>query len=246
MAERASGAAAPATLAGDVRRRHRRRVARNRAAVGVAAAAVVAVAITPAYRSFQADPVGSPTDTAGEGTALPNGRGPSGDPKNVPVPGTSSTLPPRDGPGTGSPRPDASRAPGDPAPEPAPAPGAGAKLPRWIGYLPTGLKALAPCADHRKGGRTTTACKWSGAGGWAEVHVTRGPGLTAPGDVPGVPSLPSMGGGVKVHGRPAVATDRPDRGRQIAWIERPGVGVTVLVGPALRDQLMSIAEGVRP
>ncbi|MWK35881.1 hypothetical protein GEV43_18750 [Actinomadura sp. J1-007] len=64
--------------------------------------------------------------------------------------------------------------------------------------------------------------------------------------MPGVPSLPSVTGGAKVHGRPAVATDRPDRGRQITWVERPGVGVTVLVGPALRDQLMSIAEGVRP
>jgi hypothetical protein len=45
---------------------------------------------------------------------------------------------------------------------------------------------------------------------------------------------------------PALTGDRPGSGRQVSWIAKPGTGVTVTAAGAAKDQLMRIAEGVRP
>ncbi|MDL4776330.1 hypothetical protein [Actinomadura xylanilytica] len=249
MVEHVADASAPATLAGDVRGRYRRRVARIRVALGVGAAAVVAVAIIPGYQSFRAGQVSTPAASDG-----PAGRGGPDEPGRAmpqPVPsrtsGAPAPVPSRDIGGTESPRPLLSHPPGQGGPD-GPS-GDGGPAPGWMTYLPSGLRALRPCAELEKGGRRTTNCRWSGTNGWVEVHITRGSGLAGPGDV--IDGAPTAGGTPvagkdRVHGHPAVTTDRPDRGRQIAWVERPGVGILVLVGPALRDELLTVAEGVRP
>ncbi len=59
----------------------------------------------------------------------------------------------------------------------------------------------------------------------------------------GTPGVP---GHTSVRGIPALTGDRPDSARQISWLARPGVGVTVTAKGSAKEQLMRIAEGVRP
>ncbi|GAA2605951.1 hypothetical protein SMC26_32655 [Actinomadura fulvescens] len=239
MAEHTAEASAPASLAARVRHRHRRRVARIRTTVGVAAVAVVAIAAVPSYRSLDAGPVSAsrtPTST-GTAAALPPGQ------DRTPAPGPSRTPRSTDGPGTGS-----TRQPTVPGTTPSgsggPIPGGGAsKLPAWVTYMPSGLSAAGPCATHRSGQRSTTTCRWQGSSGSVEVRLVRGMGFAGPESLAAFPTVPTP---TTVRGRRAIMTDRPDTGRQIAWLDRPGVGVLVVVGGAARAQLLRIAEGVRP
>ncbi|MEW2355262.1 hypothetical protein [Spirillospora sp. NPDC029432] len=237
MAERVAGAEAPPSLVADVRRRHRRRQTRIRVTVGVAAAAVAVAVVAPGYQSFRADPVGSngrPDDPGGK-SAPPASPGPtvSGLPKSAaPAPGKSG----KDG------RP-AGEDPAERGGEPSKGGIAGIKVPAWVTFLPTGLKAEAPCAAGTENGARTTTCRWRGPAGWVEIRLVRGSGLGGPEDLMKSPGVPRP---ASVRGERAITADRPDSGRQIAWMERPGLGVVVAAGGGTRDQLMRIAEGVRP
>jgi hypothetical protein len=234
MAEQVAESAAPPSLVDDVRRRHRRRVTRIRVTVGVAAAAVAVAVAAPGYQSFRAEPVGSKggPDGAG-GTPAPSG----------PAPPPVSTLPKSasPAPGTGGGKPA-----GRDAPESGHRPSggiAGIRLPRWVTFLPAGLRAEAPCASATEGSTRTTTCRWRGPDGWVEIRLVRGSGLGGPEDLMRAPAVPRP---TSVRGARAISADRPDSSRQIAWIARPGVGVVVVVGEETRDQLMRVAEGVRP
>ncbi|TDD68135.1 hypothetical protein E1298_38745 [Actinomadura rubrisoli] len=110
-------------------------------------------------------------------------------------------------------------------------------------FLPGGLAASGPCAVTGGAGRKTTTCKWRGNAGWVEIVVVRGNGF-GPEDLSPMPGVP---GRTSVRGMPALTADRPDAGRQISWLARPGLGVIVKAGGgSAKDQLMRIAEGVRP
>ncbi|MFG1998896.1 hypothetical protein ACGFNU_07095 [Spirillospora sp. NPDC048911] len=239
MAEHTAEASAPASLATTVRHRHRRRVTRIRTAAGVAAVAAVAIAVVPSYRSFHAGPVSaSRTPTSTGPAALPPG------PDKPPAPGPSRPPHSTEGPGAGSTRHPASpgATPGDRG-GPLPTGGGAAKLPAWVTYLPSGLSATAPCSTRRSARESTTTCRWRGPSGSVEVRVVRGTGFAGPeslGTFPGVPTP------ADVRGRRAIMADRPDASRQIAWLDRPGVGVLVVAGGAVRDRLLQIAEGIRP
>ncbi|TDC63202.1 hypothetical protein E1200_23135 [Actinomadura sp. GC306] len=241
MAEQVAGTTAPASLAADVKRRHRRRRARMHAAAGAAAVTVAALALIPAYQSFRATPAGNP------GTARPANGGPAPEqPERPPAPGSSAPPSAKGEPGAGaSPRSTARPAPGGSAEgtrKPGPG-GAAGGLPGWIGYVPDGLTAAGPCTVTGGAERETTTCKWRGSPGWLEITVVKGSGLTGPRDLMTSPGLP---GRTSVRGAPALTADRPGSGRQISWLARPGVGVTVAGGGPVESRLMRIAEGVRP
>ncbi|MEU5876724.1 hypothetical protein [Spirillospora sp. NPDC047279] len=238
MAEHTAEASAPPSLAARVRHRHRRRQRRNRTALGIAAVAVTAIAAVPSYKSFQAEPVSSVGPSASGGAATPSPPGTAAQPP-VPGPAPSSRSA---GPGTGpSHRPSGPGKPGDhglPLP-----PGKAPRLPAWVTYLPSGLTADGPCGTERGAHDTTTTCRWRGPSGSVEVRVIRGSGFTGPESLASFPAVPAP---AAVRGQRAIMGDRPDAGRQIAWLDRPGVGVLVIVGGAARDRLLRIAEGVRP
>ncbi|HEU5031385.1 MAG TPA: hypothetical protein VFV01_41165 [Spirillospora sp.] len=241
MAEQVAGTAAPPSLVADVRRRHRRRTNRIRATVGVAAASVAALALVPTYQSFRATPAG---DSA---TSRPSG-GPAilEQPERRPASGLPASPSPEGRPEAGStpkpsahPRSGGDAGGGDGRPG---VPGATMKLPAWVTYLPGGLTAAGPCTVTGDAKRRTTTCKWGGTDGWVQIALVKGSGvgLTDLAPVGGVPTRTT------VRGMPALTGDRPGSGRQVSWIAKPGTGVTVTAAGAEKDQLMRIAEGVRP
>ncbi|MBO2451343.1 hypothetical protein J4573_29920 [Actinomadura barringtoniae] len=236
MAEHTADASAPSSLAEDVRHRYRRRVTRIRTTVGAATALAVLTALVPTtYHSFRADPVSaSKTPTA----AAPPAPGSNG-PAQPPAPGESRSPRTSENPGAGaSQHPSPRLGPG--GGHGSAAPGTGSNpLPGWVTYLPSGLGAAQPCADQG----TTTTCRWTGAAGTVEIRVVRNAGLTAP---EGLGVLPAMPKPASVRGHKAFVSDRPGAARQIAWIDRPGVGVIVTAAGSVRDDLLRIAEGVRP
>ncbi|MBC6459506.1 hypothetical protein [Actinomadura sp. HBU206391] len=238
MAEHVAEASAPSSLVTDVRRRHRRRVTRIRTTVGVAAAAVVAIAALPAADFFDigaAAPVGAPT-TASKGPAAP-------------PPGSQQPL----GPGTpdprtssGEPRAGATVKPSATPPHRRGGPSGGVIPPvvDWLAYLPSGLRAVGPCADERSETRRTIICRWTGPAGTLEVRLHSGSGLTKPEDVFALSAVPKY---TSVRGQRAITLERTlagGAGSLVMWIDHPGSGVTVSVSPSLRTQLMRIAEGV--
>ncbi|MGI5419284.1 hypothetical protein [Actinomadura luteofluorescens] len=242
MAEQVAGATASSSLVTDVKRRHRRRKARLHAAAGVAAASVAALALVPTYQSFQATPAGDTETTRPSNTVsalrLPERPPASGLPESPSPKGRSEAG------ASQKPEPRGSSAPGE---TPA-TPGAGGivdALPKWITYLPDGLAAAGPCVVSGDGGadRTTTTCTWRGADGWVEIALVKGGKLTGPQDLLRVTGIPRR---TSVHGMPALTGERADSARQISWLARHGVGVTVTASGAAKDRLMRIAEGVRP
>lgn len=243
MAEQVAGTSAAPSLVREVRRRHRRRKARIHAVAGVAAASVAALALVPTYQSFRATPAGS-----SETSRPTNSVSATRQPERPPVPGPSRSPSTMGGAGTGAshkPEVQPSRPGGSPH-----LPGIGGaldELPRWITYLPDGLTATGPCTVTGSGTgaakRKTTTCKWRGGAGWVEIALVKGSGLAGPQDLMTTPGIP---GRTTVRGMPALIGDRPGAGRQISWLARPGVGVTVSGGGSATDQLMRIAEGVRP
>ncbi|GAA2447228.1 hypothetical protein GCM10010191_75550 [Actinomadura vinacea] len=238
MEEQVAEAAAPPTLVTDVRRRHRRRVTRIRVTVGVAAAAVAVAAVAPGYQSFRAGTVGSKGEPAGKGGAAasqpPTTTAAPGPPEASVKPGAS---------GAGRPKKPAGRDDAEPGREPSGGGGGAVELPGWVKFLPSGLKVEKPCATARDGENRVTGCRWRGGDRWVEIKVVRGPGMSGPEDMIKAPGVPKPS---TVRGMRAITTEGPDSGSQIAWMERPGVGVIVAAGGGARDQLMRIAEGVRP
>ncbi|MEU8123539.1 hypothetical protein AB0C21_32895 [Spirillospora sp. NPDC049024] len=240
MAEQVAGATASQSLVADVKRRHRRRKARVHAAAGVAAASVAALALVPTYQSFRATPAGDSETTRPSNTVsalqLPERPPASGVPGSPSPKGTSEAG--------ASQKPQEHGSSGDGhAPSKPGLPGAVGKLPQWITYLPAGLTSTGPCDVARSAGRETTTCTWRGSGGWVEIALVKGDGLTGPQDLMRAPGVP---GHTSVHGMPALTGDRPDSARQISWMARSGVGVTVTAAGTAKDRLMRIAEGVRP
>jgi hypothetical protein len=238
MAEHTADASAPDSLADDVRHRYRRRVTRIRTTVGAVAALAVLTAVAPTtYHSFRADPVSATrTPTA----AAPSATGSDG-PARPPAPGESRSPRTSENPGAGAsqhatPRTTSGAGHGSSTPGTSPIP-----LPGWVTYLPSGLDAAArqPCAEQ--GG--TTTCRWSGSAGTVEIRVVRSAGMTGPEAFGSLPAVPKP---VTVRGRRAFMSEQPGATRQIAWIDRPGVGVVVSAAGSARDQLLRIAEGVRP
>jgi hypothetical protein len=237
MTEHVAAASAPRSLVTAVRRRHRRRVIRIRATVAVAAVAAAAIATVPVYQTVRAAPAGGPDPRTGVGPATVS---------TMPMP-SAATPYPRSSPG----RAEATVRPAPTRSAHGPGRG-GARGPRaWVTFVPPGLDEVGSCVDQRVSGRPTTACRWAGVGGSAvEVRFVDDPGLVAPEDV--ISPAPMPGNVLtsdQVHGRPAVVTDTAGAvgtGGQVAWIERPGLGVVVLVTKPLRDQLLRIADGVRP
>jgi hypothetical protein len=75
------------------------------------------------------------------------------------------------------------------------------------------------------------------------VDVIRAPSLKRPEEL-GTPS--ALARHTTVHGHQALSTQNPDGGDRIVWIDRPGVGVIVVVSRSLNDQLARIAGGIRP
>ncbi|SFO08017.1 MULTISPECIES: hypothetical protein [Actinomadura] len=238
MAEQVAETSASPSLVTDVKRRHRRRRARVHAAAGVAAASVAALALVPTYQSFRATPAGSsetarPTDTV---SALRLPERPS-------APGLPASPSSKGRPGTdSSPKPEARESSGG-APHKPGLGGAVGGLPSWITYLPDGLASTGPCEVSGNAGRKTTTCGWRGGSGWVEIALVKGGGLTGPQDLMKSAGVP---GRTSVRGTPALIGDRPGSARQVSWLARPGVGVTVTAAGTARDQLMRIAEGVRP
>lgn len=241
MAEQVAGATASPSLVADVKRRHRRRRARVHAAAGVAAASVAALALVPTYQSFRATPAGSTETARPTGTASA-----SRPPERPPASGLPASPPSKGRPEAGaSPKPEAhpSSGGGDTAPHKPGVGGVVDRLPDWITYIPDGLAADGPCAVAGDAGRKTTTCAWRGDAGSVEIALVTGSGLTGPRDLMRTPGLP---GHTSVRGMPALVGDGPDSTRQISWMVRPGVGVTVTAKGTTKDRLMRIAEGVRP
>ncbi|NVI89627.1 hypothetical protein [Actinomadura sp. BRA 177] len=240
MAEQVAGTSASPSLVTDVKRRHRRRRARMHAAAGAAAVSVAALALVPTYQSFRAAPAGN-SETARPTATVPASR----PPERPPAAGLPAS-PPSEG------RPEAGASS---KPEAHPSSGGGTdsrkpgvddvvgKLPGWISYIPDGLAATGPCRTAHDAGRETTTCAWRGKTGWVEIALVKGGKLTGPRDLMGTPGVP---GHTSVRGIPALTGDRPDSARQISWLARPGVGVTVTAKGSAKEQLMRIAEGVRP
>ncbi|RFS86130.1 hypothetical protein D0T12_05755 [Actinomadura spongiicola] len=241
MAEQVAEASASPSLVADVKRRHRRRKARTHTAAAVAAASVAALILVPTYQSFRATPVGT------VGTERPTSNVPASQrPERPPAPGQSRPPSNKERPGAGtSAKPKPPPSPGGPEAGPRrPGPGGVVDdLPRWITYLPDGLAAASPCAVAGGAERRTTTCAWRGDAGWVEIVLVRSQGLSDPRDLMRPAGIP---GRTTVRGMPAFTIDRPDSGRQISWLARPGVGVTVSAGGSVKGQLMRIAEGVRP
>ena len=240
MAERVAGTSASPSLVADVKRRHRRRKARLHAAAGAAAASVAALALVPAYQSFRATPVGN-SATARPTASVPASR----PPERPPAAGLPASPPSKGRPGAGAPSEPAAHPSSGAGTEPSGpgAAGAAGALPDWITYIPGGLTATGPCRVARDAGRETTTCAWRGDTGWVEIALVKGGGLTGPRDLMRTPGVP---GHTSVRGIPALTGDRPDSARQISWLARPGVGVTVTAKGSAKDRIMRIAEGVRP
>ncbi|MGP4024613.1 hypothetical protein [Actinomadura sp. 3N407] len=241
MAEQVAEATASPSLVVDVKRRHRRRKARMHAAAGVAAASVAALALVPTYQSFRATPAGNSETSRPTGGVSEHRQ-----PERPPAPGLSESPSAKEKPGAGTSRaPEAHpSAGGSPVnPEKPGIGGAVDDLPRWIAYVPGGLTATGPCAVSDGPKRETTTCEWRGSAGWLEIAVVKASGLADPRDLMKTPGIP---GRTTVRGLPALTGDRPGSGRQISWLARPGVGVTVSGGGSVEKQLMRIAEGVRP
>ncbi|MEV5329381.1 hypothetical protein AB0K67_35070 [Nonomuraea sp. NPDC052634] len=106
----------------------------------------------------------------------------------------------------------------------------------WLTYLPGGLV--------RTGGDGGTARFASAAGGFVEARVTRGAAAL---------DWARFRGGIAVRdarptavrGRPAVAGRHPQGGRMIAWLERPGTGVSIRVSESLGGELLALAASIR-
>lgn len=241
MAEQVAEATASPSLVTDVKRRHRRRKARIHAAAGVTAAAVAALALVPTYQSFRATPAGN-----SETSRPTNSVSATRQPERPPVPGLSQSPSTMGRPGAGASRKPEAHPSSDGSGGRPRLPGVGGavdELPRWITYLPAGLAATGPCTVTGDAGRKTTTCKWRGSAGWVEIVLVKAKGLAGPKDLMKAPGIP---GRTSVRGMPALTGDRPGSGRQISWLARPGVGVTVTCGGSVENQLMRIAEGVRP
>ncbi|WP_433474727.1 hypothetical protein ACQPZP_39455 [Spirillospora sp. CA-142024] len=239
MAEQVAEASASPSLVNDVKRRHRRRKSRIHAAAGVAAASVAALALVPTYQSLRATPAGN-----SETTRPTNSVSAFRSPERPPALGLPASPSSKGRPGAdASPKPPANP-PGDGREPHKPGlGGAVGRLPSWITYLPEGLAATGPCKVSRGTERETTTCVWRGDGGWVEIALVKSGGLTGPQDLVKAPGVP---GHANVRGMPALTADRPGPARQISWMARPGVGVTVTAAGAAKDRLMTIAEGVRP
>jgi hypothetical protein len=229
MAEHVGGVSASETLAQDARRRHHRTVRVRTLAVCAAAAAVVLAAGMPAYQAFRPEPVGAPARTPGGA--------PAGGPGLTSQQPVQKTLPAES-------RTTSAEPPDGTAPAPARSPRRdGGLLGRsFLTYLPPGLRQTGPCATTRDGNRRTTSCRWSGPAGVIELELVRGSALGGPADLGSMTSLASP---ARVHDQPALRGDLVPGGSQVAWIERPDVGVWLGVGASLNEQLMRIAEGVR-
>lgn len=239
MAEQVAEATASPSLVTDVKRRHRRRRARVHAAAGVAAASVVALALVPTYQSFRATPAGS-----SETTRPTNSVSAFRLPERPSAPGLPVSPSSKGRPGTEpSPKPEAQPSSGGGAPHLPGLGGAAGRLPSWITYLPDGLASTGPCKVTGDAKRKTTTCEWRGGSGWVEIALVKGGGLTGPQDLMKAAGVP---GRTSVGGAPALTGERPGSARQVSWLARPGVGVTVTAAGAAKDQLMRIAEGVRP
>ncbi|MEV4474762.1 hypothetical protein ACFFR3_22655 [Nonomuraea salmonea] len=106
----------------------------------------------------------------------------------------------------------------------------------WLTYLPGGLV--------RTGGDGTGARFASAAGGFVEAQVTRG---TVAADLARFLSRIKVrdARATTVRGRPAVAGRHPAGGRLIAWLERPGTGMSIRVSDALGGELLALAASVR-
>ncbi|GAA3964787.1 hypothetical protein GCM10023085_54150 [Actinomadura viridis] len=241
MSEQVAEAAAPPSLVADVRRRHRRRQTRIRVTVGVAAAAVAVAVVAPGYQPFRAETVGSNGTPDGSGRTTAPDR-PAQPPAASPPASPAASGEPKTGAATEKPMERD-------VPEPGRKPSGGGRervvdLPGWVTFLPPGLTAAEPCASRSEGGDSTVTCRWRGADGWVEIKVVRGPGTDGPEDLITAPAVPKW---TSVRGMRAITTERPDSAGQVAWIDRPGVGVIVAAGGgSVREQLMRIAEGVRP
>jgi hypothetical protein len=239
MAEHVAEASAPVMLVADVHRRHRRRVRRVRTTIGVVAVAVVAVSALPAAEFFDigaAEQVSAPSTTE-------DARPSTGSPGS-PVPHAPASPGARTGSGTAR-AGEAGRPSVPPPSHGGESPGVAGPVVDWLTYLPSGLRSVGPCADERSADRRTTTCRWRGTGGTIEVRLVRETGVSKIEDLSAVPPMPRY---TSVHGRRAVISERMltgAAGAQVTWMERPGAGVSVSVGPSLRNELMRIAEGVR-
>ena len=227
MAEHVADVSASESLAAAARSGHHRTVRVRALTVTTVAATVVAIAAMPAYQAFRPEPVGAP----GRAPSAPpaGGLAPSA-PRPVEAPATPSasprSTPPVARPGTV---------------HPPTAPSSHGRGPSLLTYLPSGLRRPVPCATTKAADRQVTSCRWTGSGGLIEIKLIRGP-FADPSDIG---SFPPMSMPARVHDRPAIRGEWPDMGSQVAWVERPGLGVWVGVGRSLNDQLMRIAEGVR-
>ncbi|TDD85381.1 hypothetical protein E1293_11385 [Actinomadura darangshiensis] len=238
MAEQVAEASASPSLVDDVKHRHRRRKARVHAAAGVAAASVAALALVPTYQSFRATPAGN-SETSRPTSSVSAFRLP----ERPSAPGSPESPSSQGKPGAEAPsKPGAHPSGGGREPRNPGLGGAVGKLPGWITYLPEGLASTGPCATTGDAQRKTVTCGWRGKSGWVEIALVKGGGLS-PKDLLKTPGIP---GRTSVRGTPALIGDRPDSGRQISWLARPGVGVTVTAAGDAKNRLMRIAEGVRP
>ncbi|MDN3359518.1 hypothetical protein [Actinomadura sp. DC4] len=229
MAEHVTEVSAPRSLASDAKRRHHRTVRRRTAlAVGVAGVAV-GVAMVPAYQSFRPQTVGADGQGGGK-----HGGGVTGSLPATPAPSVT--------PRSGSPKAGSNGAhpPAKPRHSPSPRGSGLAMAERLLGYLPQGLTAK-PCETDHVGSKETTVCRWTGSGGWIEVRLVRGGGLTAPTDLGLTPPMAKQS---TVHDHPALRSAGPPIPSQVMWIERHGLGVWVSVSPSLGDRLLRVADGV--
>ncbi|MGI8329709.1 hypothetical protein ACRYCC_07065 [Actinomadura scrupuli] len=236
MAEHLDGAKAPEELATAVSRRHHRRVVRIRTTVAVVAAGAAVAVAAPTYHAVKATPAG------GE-RRLPTHRpaGPSPERARPPAAGVTPAAPSPTGP-AGVPAPAATGGPqGGHQPKPSGRPELSSPS-SWVTYLPPGLKPAGPCLPGGTAGRPSTTCRWSHGTDWFTVDVVRAPSLTRPEEL-GVAS--ALARHTTVHGHQALSVRSPDGGGRTVWIERPGVGVVVVVSRALNDRLPRIAGGVR-
>jgi hypothetical protein len=236
MAEHLDGAKAPEELATAVSRRHHRRVVRIRTTVAVIAAGAAVAVAAPTYHAVRATPAG------GE-RPLPTHRpaGPSPEQARPPAPGVTPTAPSPAG-SAGVPTPAATAAPQG-GHQTRPSGGLELANPSsWLTYLPPGLKPAGPCLPGATAGRQSTTCRWTHGPDWFTVDVVRAPSLTRPEEL-GVPS--GLARHTIVHGHQALSVRSPDGGGRMVWIEKPGMGVVVVVSRSLNDRMARIAGGVR-
>ncbi len=122
-----------------------------------------------------------------------------------------------------------------------------------VTYLPPEVRADGrrwPEEDNSyPAGSGDRGCTWDTArhvdGPQVQIAVFRGVG-----DLAELRERTSVGGDphmTRVRGRPAVAGDRADSeipGREVMWVERPGLGLHVIVTNGLEDQLDEIVNGL--